>query len=69
MGYLTVSAAFLGFLVALRIAVKKRHPLPLPPGPPADPLIGHIRVMPSKDQDIFFYELGQKYGEKYFRYV
>ncbi|RDB18010.1 hypothetical protein Hypma_000693 [Hypsizygus marmoreus] len=42
--------------------ISKRHP-PLPPGPPADPIIGHARLIPTSGQDMFFYELGKKYGE------
>lgn len=37
--------------------------IPLPPGPPADPLIGHLRSIPTSDQHTFFYKLGQKYGD------
>ncbi|KAF8885538.1 cytochrome P450 [Gymnopilus junonius] len=35
---------------------------PLPPGPPADPIIGHLRIIPSEHSDRFFYELSRKYG-------
>ncbi|KAG6910706.1 hypothetical protein DXG01_008750, partial [Tephrocybe rancida] len=38
----------------------KKHVLP--PGPPADPLIGHLRLIPPEGQDVFFYELGKTYG-------
>jgi hypothetical protein len=64
MGYLSAVAALLGLLVVLRTLLRKRSSLPLPPSPPADPLIGHIRLMPSKDEAIFFHELGKQYGEK-----
>ncbi|KAF9463048.1 cytochrome P450 [Collybia nuda] len=40
----------------------KKH-IPFPPGPPADPLIGHLRIIPSNNQETFFYELGKKYGD------
>jgi hypothetical protein len=39
---------------------KKSHPFP--PGPPADFLIGHTRLIPSEKQDWTFYELGKTYG-------
>ncbi len=35
---------------------------PLPPGPPADPLIGHLRVMPSDNHGLVFHEWSKTYG-------
>ncbi|KAF4615430.1 hypothetical protein D9613_003540 [Agrocybe pediades] len=35
----------------------------LPPGPAADPLIGHIRIIRGEDAHVFFHELSQKYGK------
>ncbi|KAF8885537.1 cytochrome P450 [Gymnopilus junonius] len=40
----------------------RNHP-PLPPGPPTDPVIGHLRIMPTDHIDTFFYELSKKYGK------
>ncbi|KAF8073649.1 cytochrome P450 [Lyophyllum atratum] len=40
---------------------RPRYP-PLPPGPPSDPLIGHLRIAPTSNFDIFFYKLGKTYG-------
>lgn len=48
-------------------ALGSRERAPLPPGPPADPLIGHLRIMPSDGHHIFFYELGKKYGTSQIR--
>lgn len=48
------------FFLANRYAKKSA---PLPPGPPADPLIGHIRLIPPDDQGMFFYKLGKRYGD------
>ena len=37
---------------------------PFPPGPPAEPIIGHLRLIPpNNDRPRFFYELGRKYGK------
>ncbi|KAJ8520726.1 hypothetical protein ONZ45_g2491 [Pleurotus djamor] len=43
--------------------IKKSRNLPLPPGPPADPLIGHLRIFPTKDQEVILYEWSRKYGD------
>ncbi|TFK33320.1 cytochrome P450 [Crucibulum laeve] len=39
-----------------------RNRLPLPPGPPADPIIGHARIIPEENQGDFFYQLSKVYG-------
>ncbi|KAG6812184.1 hypothetical protein H0H92_003989 [Tricholoma furcatifolium] len=49
-------------------SLSKKRP-PLPPGPSGDPIIGNIRSMPSDDQDLFFYELGKKFGTSSFYYL
>ena len=38
-----------------------KNPL-LPPGPPPDPLIGHVRLIPRHHQAEFYHELAKKYG-------
>jgi hypothetical protein len=35
---------------------------PYPPGPPADPIIGHARKMPSDNVEETFHEWAQVYG-------
>ncbi|KDR72343.1 hypothetical protein GALMADRAFT_1344012 [Galerina marginata CBS 339.88] len=64
MDKLPAISLLLGIATVLWIIVKRlpNHP-PLPPGPPADPIIGHLRIMPTDDNDIFFYELSKKYGK------
>jgi hypothetical protein len=35
---------------------------PLPPGPPKDPLIGHLRYMPTAQTPFVFHEWAKTYG-------
>ncbi|KAG6887848.1 hypothetical protein C0995_012238 [Termitomyces sp. Mi166 len=49
-------------LVFLVVRRRLKGHIRLPPGPPAEPIIGHIRLMPPDSQDMFFYELGKTYG-------
>lgn len=53
------------FCALLCFKIGSRKHTPFPPGPPADPIIGHLRIMPSEGHDTFFYELGKKYGMFY----
>ena len=49
--------------VLARLIRRKRHELPLPPGPPADPIIGHLRLLPDvQNMAEVFQEWSQKYG-------
>lgn len=48
---------------------RKRAGFPLPPGPPADPIIGHVRSIPFDYQWTKFAEWGRKYGEHWLFYV
>ncbi|KAK0232280.1 cytochrome P450 [Armillaria nabsnona] len=36
---------------------------PLPPGPPSDPIIGHLRMIPPQRQPNAFYEWSKVYGD------
>ncbi|KAF8073623.1 cytochrome P450 [Lyophyllum atratum] len=58
----TLLAASIVVFVALKIKFFRKG-LPLPPGPPADPILGHVRLLPSAGQDVFFYNLGKIYGD------
>jgi len=35
---------------------------PLPPGPPTDPIIGHLRKLPKENSENYFYKLSKDYG-------
>ncbi|THU79722.1 cytochrome P450 [Dendrothele bispora CBS 962.96] len=37
--------------------------LSLPPGPPKEPILGHLRVMPSENQSDVFHEWAKVYGD------
>ncbi|KAJ3492019.1 hypothetical protein NLI96_g265 [Meripilus lineatus] len=51
-------------LSILYLRTKRRvHNTPLPPGPPPDPLIGHSRIIPTKDHPEIFYEWSKTYGD------
>ncbi|KAG6887305.1 hypothetical protein C0995_016286 [Termitomyces sp. Mi166 len=60
---LAVAASVLAFVYLKVKTQQERLYRSLPPGPPADPLIGHIRLIPQEGQDIFFHELGKNYGD------
>ena len=55
----TFAVLALGILL-LSLHVTK-NPL-LPPGPPADPLIGHVRMIPRHHQAELYHEWSKKYG-------
>jgi hypothetical protein len=49
--------------VAWKITTSRRTvaPAPLPPGPPADPIIGHVRVVPTDRPEVCY----QKWGKEF----
>ncbi|ESK94311.1 cytochrome p450 [Moniliophthora roreri MCA 2997] len=49
-------------VVLWKAIAAKRHP-PYPPGPPSEPIIGHMRVIPAKDIGEHFHEWAKEYGE------
>ncbi|KAG5636180.1 hypothetical protein H0H81_008915 [Sphagnurus paluster] len=56
---LAIPVAFLVFFLSR----SSKKAAPLPPGPPAEPIIGHLRMIPPNGQDVFFYEMGKRYGD------
>ncbi|KAJ8520724.1 hypothetical protein ONZ45_g2493 [Pleurotus djamor] len=56
------------FVVILVLAVslyntRNRPKVPLPPGPPSDPIIGHLRVFPTQDVEATLHEWSKQYGD------
>ncbi|KAJ7759624.1 cytochrome P450 [Mycena metata] len=59
LGVFVVTAILLHFLWR----PKSVHSLPFPPGPPRDPVIGHLRYMPTKNRATVFHEWAKTYGD------
>ncbi|KAJ8699318.1 hypothetical protein PTI98_002444 [Pleurotus ostreatus] len=59
----TVALLALVFLLSAYLKRRTTKRPPLPPGPPADPFIGHLRIMPSDQQELVFHEWAKTYGD------
>jgi hypothetical protein len=60
LGALLIAAVI---VVVANIKFWTANDVSLPPGPPAEPLIGHARLIPRKDQAEFYHEMGKSYGK------
>jgi len=57
-------AAFVPVLVLAVIYLRKpRSALPLPPGPPGEFLLGHLRVVPSHKPELAYEKWGKEYSQ------
>ena len=56
-------ACTLLYLLYKRVAGASFGRPPLPPGPPAYPIIGHLGILPE-DEERAYKEWGQKYGKR-----
>ncbi|KAL0564491.1 hypothetical protein V5O48_017555, partial [Marasmius crinis-equi] len=59
---LAVALLFGASLWFARKISRNRNP-PLPPGPPKDPLIGHMRIIPAENTSEAFHEWTKTYGD------
>ncbi|KAF4120872.1 Cytochrome P450 [Geosmithia morbida] len=57
---LTTLGLFL-FAAHYRISKRRDATLPLPPGPPGEPIIGHLRVIPSYSPEYTYMQWGKEY--------
>ena len=63
MDALTVTLCLCLCSFAIHLFLQKKQKLPLPPGPPGEPLIGHLRKLPDdQNRAEVFYEWSLKYG-------
>ncbi|KAJ8480992.1 hypothetical protein ONZ45_g15455 [Pleurotus djamor] len=62
-----VSASFILILLSAFVFLNSRNKYrpPLPLGPPGDPIIGHLRVMPPDNQAHVFHEWSKTYAVQY----
>ena len=58
---IVVSAIILTSLLALYL--KSAHRSSLPPGPPGDPIIGHLCIIPTSNQGRVFHAWSKLYGK------
>ena len=64
LGPTSVIAGLILCALVARFITRKRSKLSLPPGPPADPLIGHVRTFPPPERRAeVFHEWSKIYGE------
>ncbi len=59
--YFPWAIVFLLTWITLR-ALQRKEKAPLPPGPPSDPIIGHLRLLLRPQDDAVFYEWQKRYG-------
>ncbi|KAF9440307.1 cytochrome P450 [Macrolepiota fuliginosa MF-IS2] len=61
----TLIATLLLIALAWTISSRRRRTLgvPLPPSPPADPILGHLRYIPSQNPELQYTEWAKSYGD------
>ncbi|EHK99044.1 putative O-methylsterigmatocystin oxidoreductase [Glarea lozoyensis 74030] len=47
----------------------QKQSLPLPPSPPTDPILGHIRSIPSKNPELTYMKWGKQYNILYLSFL
>ncbi|KAJ7146586.1 hypothetical protein C8R44DRAFT_563497, partial [Mycena epipterygia] len=58
----TIVATYAVFFYFATLPRRQRVTM-LPPGPPRDPVIGHLRYMPSAQSALVFHKWAKKYGD------
>ena len=67
MSFLSIWPSFLVILVLLKLPWRsKKSPTSLPPGPPAEFLLGHARIFPREQPQYKLAQWAKKYGKELF---
>jgi hypothetical protein len=51
------------------ILFRKSSPYPLPPGPAGEPVIGHLRIVPSDKPEIAYAKWSKEYSQLFISYM
>lgn len=57
--YLALAAIIITAITLLYNRFKRRNQLPLPPSPPAEPLLGHLRILPTEHPQLQYTQWGK----------
>lgn len=60
--YLLLAVAAATVVYLIYNVFSKQKGLPLPPGPPAEPILGHLRVVPTDHPEYAYTKWGKEYG-------
>ncbi|KAH6888021.1 cytochrome P450 [Thelonectria olida] len=60
-GQAFVGLAVLFTILKLIISRRRSPPLPLPPGPPGEPILGHLRIIPTDNPEYAFMRWSREY--------
>lgn len=59
---IAISAVVAATLMVSRRVWGRKSPLPLPPGPPGEPLLGHLRIIPAEHPEFQYAEWAKEYN-------
>lgn len=62
MTLLVIVACIISSTIFWRTFVKKPR-YPFPPSPPGEPVLGHIRLIPTDDPHLYYQKLSQQYSK------
>lgn len=58
---LVIVVLAVAFITTQLLALRKRSQLPLPPGPPGEPILGHLRVVPTDNPEYAYAKWAEEY--------
>lgn len=57
-----VAVTVVGFLL-WKLSAQPKFPLPLPPGPPAEAVFGHVRLIPADRPEVQYANWSKEYSQ------